>query len=147
MCNPAALSPSDAKEFLKMIYHDAIRKNGPIDFTQQIRTPKNDFSGKLSVKQSDLEALFSSTAWKEIKTKSGHRKLIHKVTHHVIEFGNHEKDIDPGAVLTILDTVQDVLNTLCNRIYAYTTRSWKTEPDYAASVKRWSDLYGVKPKD
>ena len=139
MCDPTKLSLSDAASLLRDIHNDAVRKSGPIDFVHKIRTPKNDLSGKYSIKQADLEALFSDKVWKDIKVKSGHRKLIHRVTHHVIEFGNHEKDIDPGAVLTIMDTVQRALNFLGNEVFE--GKGWKEEPDYEISAKRWMMLF------
>ncbi len=118
---------------LKASYQDA---KSLIEFTKQVRTKENDFSGKYSVKQAHLDHLFSPAVWSAQKTKTGHRKLIHKVTGIVINYGNHKKQIDPGAVLTVFELVQKHLNILCNDIFVYKMNNWKKKPDYVASAKR-----------
>ncbi len=125
---------------LSCAYQEATRKNGLIEFTQTIRGDENDLSGKYSVKTSQLTTLFSETVWREIKTKSGHRKIESVITGVVVEYGNHSSDIDPGAAETILGVLQKHLNILCNDIFAYTQGNWKSEPDYGASALRWRNL-------
>ena len=127
---------------LQDCYTDATRKDGLIAFTQKIRTPKNDLSGKYSVKQKDLDKLFSENVWVDLKKVGGHRKLQNKVTGVIIEYAAHgnKGGIDPGAALTILDAVQNHLNILGNDVFKYEKCNWKKEPDYQASVRRLEDL-------
>ena len=137
---PMGFTQKGCEEFLKNAYTDVVRKQGLIDFTAEIRTEKKDFSGKYSVKQARLDNLFSGSAWKEITTKSGHRKLTNEITHVVVEYGNHEKDIDPGAAKSVFDAVQEHINMLFKIIYPGKVQSWKVEPDYKGSVARWSEF-------
>lgn len=118
-------------DLLKDSYLDATRKDGLIDFTIQVHT------GKYSVKQADLDNLFTKTVWIDQKVKGGHRKLENAVTKIVVEYSNHAKDIDPGAAETILNQVQEHLNILCNEIFRYEKDNWKVDPDYGVSVERW----------
>lgn len=120
-------------KLLQESYHDATRKGGLIDFTKKIRTEKNDSSGKFSVKESELSRLFSKPVWDELSTKSGHRKIKNKITDVVVEYANHNKDIDPGAAQTIFEAVQNHLNILNNDIFSYKSNNWKTNPDYQVS--------------
>jgi hypothetical protein len=134
------MSLSVNEKLLSACYHDATRKDGLIDFTSKIRTEKNDLSGKFFVKQNDLTRLFSKDAWSELKTGSGHRKIDNKVTHVVIEYKNHTKDIDPGAVETIFNAVQDHLNILSNKVFLYSQNHWKSAPDYKSAINRLKAL-------
>lgn len=121
--------------FLMASYKEAVQHLIP--FTAKVRTPKNDLSGKYSVSGKELDSLFSSILWAS-KDASGHRKLKNRITGVVIEYKNHDKKggIDPGAILTILNQVQTHLNILCNDVFCYTKRHWKTVPDYEAAAKR-----------
>ena len=108
-----------------------------IDFTKKIRV-----NGKYSVSQQDLANLFSSQIWVDCKKTGGHRKLKNIVTGVVVEYASHgnKGGIDPGAVATVLNTVQEHLNILGNTIFMYKQRNWKVEPNYQASAKRWNAL-------
>lgn len=137
MSSIASLSDkAKCQTLLKECYKEATKKNGLIDFTKEIVTEEVDFSGKYSLSRSRLTNLFSNTVWKEFPTKSGHRKIQNLVTNIIIEYGNHSRDIDPGAALTIYHSVQEHLNILCNNIFLYKNRNWKEEPNYTASYKR-----------
>lgn len=111
-----------------------------IEFTKQIRGEKNDMSGKYSLKQSELTNLFSKAVWKDLSKRGGHRKLQNRVTGIVVEYADHSKQIDPGAAISVLNAVQKHLNILCNKIFAYTNRNWKTVPDYKQAEKRWQSM-------
>ena len=124
------------KELLEASYLDATRKNGLIDFTQQVRTDKNDMSGKYSVKQKDLDNLFSSSVWKDLEKKGGHRKLTNLVTGVVVEYPNHKKDIEPGSAETVLNAVQKHLNILHNDVFGNKARNWKDAPDYSKVLQQ-----------
>ncbi|NGX33017.1 MAG: hypothetical protein K1060chlam4_01076 [Candidatus Anoxychlamydiales bacterium] len=116
-------------------YLDATRKNGLIEFTQTVRGPKNDFSGKYLIKLNDLDTLFSDTVWQDERKKGGHRKLINRVTKIVIEYKHHGKTtVDPGAIREIYDQVQQHLNILCNDIFAYKLNNWNQEPNYEKAL-------------
>jgi hypothetical protein len=127
---------SFTKELLEASYLDATRKNGLIDFTQQVRTDKNDMSGKYSVKQKDLDNLFSASVWKEHEKKGGHRKLTSLVTGVVVEYPNHAKDIEPGSAETVLHAVQKHLNILHNDVFGNKARNWKDAPDYSKILRQ-----------
>ena len=131
------------KEALYASYQEATCKNGLIDFTKQVRGEKNDFSGKYSVASNDLANLFSEKVWAS-GDKGGHRKLKNSISGIVIEYGNHGNDggIDPGAALSIFHQVQEHLDFLCNKIFAYKKFHWKEKPDLDASVER---LCALKP--
>ena len=119
-------------------YHNATSKNGLIDYTIEIRGPKNDNSGKYSEKTSRVNRLFQSAIWKEKKAASGHKKFENMITKIIVEYAAHQNMMDPGAAETILNQVQEHLNILNNVIFAYTTENFKEEPDYQAAERRWN---------
>lgn len=123
---------------LQLSYENAIRENGLIAFTREVRGEKNDNQGKYSITSKRLEGLFSSTVWKSIPKPGGHLKFKHVVTGTVIEYKNHDLKgrIDPGAVMTILDNVQETLNILGNKVFNYKSHNWKEKPDYKAAMYR-----------
>jgi hypothetical protein len=134
--SPNKLSFTECHNHLVNSYHDVVKKNGLIDFTKKAR------KDKYSIKQQHLTNLFSKTVWSDSHKKSGHRKLINCVTGVVIEYSDHDKNIDPGAVGSILEAVQNHLNIIGNNIFCYDQYNWKEEPDYKASVNRWLKISG-----
>lgn len=127
-------------ELLQESYQNATRKGGLIEFTQEIRTDKNNFFGKYSVTFNRIGKLFTENVWSEVATGSGHRKFENQVTHIMIEYKNHGEGVDPGAAQSIFEQVQTHLNILNDEIFHYVVYNWKTEPDYEASVDRWNKL-------
>lgn len=129
-------------DLIKGAYQDAVKKNGLIEFTQQVRTNKNNCSGKYSISSKQLDNLFSKNVWKELKTTSGHRKLENMITHVIVEYANHGNrgGVDPGAVMTILNTVQTHLNILRDQIFNFKNNSWKQPPDYKDALNRYKQL-------
>lgn len=106
---------------------------GLIGFTKKMRNE----SGKYSLKQDNLKNIFDTELWKEHKTKNGHRKLTNRVTKVVVEYGSHNKDIDPGAADTILDQVQKHINLLYNETLVF-PQLYKHEGGYLK--KRTPDI-------
>jgi len=131
------------RDLLIQSYIDVTQRNGLIEFTKKVWGPDKDQKGKYSIKQQDLDNLFSDSVWKIEKKPGGHRKLSHKVTNIVVEYKAHDNrnNMDPGAVIKILDQVQKHLNILCDDIFAYSSENWKDEPDYDASVIRAEEKY------
>ncbi len=142
----AITSSKITEELLAACYLDATRKGGLIEFTRDVRGEDGKESGKYSIKQTDLDTLFSKSVWNEQKTGSGHRKLKHIITGIVIEYADHKKEIDSGAAKTILEQVQKHLNILCNEVFCYTTGNWKEEPDYSAVLLRLEKSLKEKPE-
>jgi hypothetical protein len=132
-------------EFLVGSYQEAVKHLIP--FTAKVRTPNNDLSGKYSVSSKELDRLFSEALWAS-KPAGGHRKLINRLTRVVVEYKNHDTKggVDPGAVLTILDQVQKHLNILCNHVFCYSKKHWKTEPDYKVAAERLKKLFNKQPR-
>lgn len=126
-----------AIDLLRLSYHNATVKNGLIDFTKEVRGPNNDFQGKYSVTHKRLKSLFPPSVWEPISKIGGHLKFKHKVTDTIVEYKNHgtRAGIDPGAVMTILNSVQKTLNILGNDIFKYKSSNWKKKPNYKASLK------------
>lgn len=122
-------------KLLDECYQEATRKNGLIDFTKKVLGNNN--RGKYSIKTTDLSNLFSAKIWDERKTGNGHRKIQNKITGVMIEYKNHELDLDPGSAESIYKAVQKHLNVLGNDIFKYTHKNWKTAPDLDASVVRF----------
>ncbi len=135
-----SISLQERQSILKECYVEATKKKGLIDFTKEIRTENNDLSGKYSLKQARLAKLFSSAVWIDASKKGGHRKVSNVVTGVVIEYADHQKDIDPGAAQTIFERVQTHLNILCNDIFGYKKYNWKFPPSYPASASRWQRI-------
>ena len=133
MVTPAATTTME--RMLEASYKEATCKDGLIDFTARIR---GDDTAKYSIKRTDLNHLFERSLW--IPNHSGgHKEWKHPVTHVVVEYVDRHKDIDPGAVTTILEQVQKHLNILCNDIFRYTTDNWKEEPNYREAARRVLD--------
>jgi hypothetical protein len=109
-----------------------------IEFTKEVRGKDNSCYGKYSINSQKIQKLFNSKVWVSLNDKGGHIKKQHAITKTIIEYKNHDNKngIDPGAVMTILDTVQTVLNVLGNDVFKYKLRNWKTEPNYEAALKR-----------
>jgi hypothetical protein len=136
------LSLENYAHFLEDSYRDSTRKNGLIDFAKKIRgsDKKNkSLPGKYSVKQAQLDHLFSTTVWSSAITGNGHRKLKNVVTHIVLEYGEHANDgnMDPGSVETLFHAIQEHLNILRNKIFV---SPWTETPNYRESVKSWLKL-------
>lgn len=127
-----AIDKKSCQELLMECYRDATRKDGLIEFTRSMRA--NEI--KYSLTPDHLNRLFASNVWVECPKKGGHRKLQNQVTHVVIEYSNHDKEVDPGSAQTILDAVQSHLNKLSNEIFAKGRDCWKKPPDYAAAANR-----------
>ncbi len=134
-------------ELLKSSYQNATSKSGLIAFTEEVRGPMNDNQGKYSVTSERLASLFASRVWRPISKSGGHLKFVHRVTGTVVDYKNHglSSGVDPGAVLTILGSVQEVLNTLGNDIFNYTDRNWKKEPDYQEALIRMNRMKSKAP--
>jgi hypothetical protein len=104
-----------------------------IPFTKKVRGPNNDCIGRYCIKLSDVSKLFENTLWENIGRASGHKKWQHSISNVVIEYGNHEKDVDAGAVINIFNRVQSHLNFFKRDIFL---KPAKYEADYVASAKR-----------
>ncbi len=133
----ASLTIKQRQDLLREAYHEVTRNNGLRDFILEVRTRNNDLSGKYSVKQARLATLFSNVIWREMP-KGGHRKIKNVITGVVIEYSNHQKKIDPGAVETILETLQRHLNMLGNKFFTYHQNNFKDEPDYLKAAYLWA---------
>lgn len=122
-------TPKITREDLVSSYQDAIKKNGLIDLVKELRAG-------VILKLHDLNACFSGALWIKSSQRTGHRKLAHKVTRVVIEYQNHGREtIAPHIQAQILMQTQNHLNILCNKIFAYKTRNWKTEPNFDEALK------------
>jgi predicted RNA binding protein YcfA (HicA-like mRNA interferase family) len=136
------LSSSERIQFFRHCYQDITRKKGLLAFIKDVRGPENDYSGKYSVKQTDLDNLFTRGVWSERTTRSGHRKFVHPVTKVVVEYADHNKNIDPGAAKDIMEQIQRHVNFIGNNIlYATGKRyNWSQEPDFEKAEKNWTKL-------
>lgn len=132
------------KNILKDSYEEATGRNGLIEFTKEIRGENNNLSGKYSLKTNRVNRMFSLYGWEESRHASGHRKLIHKITKVVIEYSNHQQQVDPGAAESILNSVQHHLNILCNDIFKYQSNNWKKEPNFVTAAKELYVSYHQK---
>ena len=127
-------------DLLKAAYADATKPNGLIAFTAEIRTQKNDLSGKYNCKKKRIQQLFSETVWENASSPSGHIILKNKITGTVINFSNHKDPVDPGAALSLFEIVQDYRNFLGNEIFCFGKYGWSIEPDYKDSLARFIAL-------
>lgn len=71
-----------------------------------------------------------------INSADGHATFKNKVTEVVVGFQAHGKDntLQPAQEVQLRDSIQEHLNILCNDVFKYTTKNWKTEPDYEKAV-------------
>ncbi len=122
-------------ELLKDSYLDAIRPHGLGAFMRMVRTDKNDFSGKYNCGLKVISKLFSPSVWTHVSGPGGHITVKHKITGVVIDFSNHKDPVDPGAVRSIAEKVQEHLNILGNDIFHFPQGSWKIAPDFEKIAK------------
>ena len=119
---------------LRISFHEATRNNGIIPLVHNLRQ-KNTV-----LKLRDLNTCFSSGLWQKSFQASGHLKITHKVTRVIIEYQNHgQEDVAKHIQKQILDQAQKHLNILNDGIFAYTTRNWKTIPNYPDSLRRYQE--------
>ena len=92
---------------------------------------KNDLNcrnlGKKNVQLKEIQKLFEKkTLWEDIasRTGTGHRKWHHLVSNFVIEYSNHQDPVDPGAIMTLVEKIQEHLNFFRNEIFQ---TPWKEE--------------------
>jgi hypothetical protein len=127
---------------------EVTRKNGLVDFIYEVRGSENHMSGKESIKQADLDNLFSKKVWKE-HDKAGHRKLTNEITGVVVEYANHSKAIDTKAVVTIVQQLQTHVNILHNDIFKMSKRGWPddlSELDYKAALSRLNQVASTRSR-
>jgi hypothetical protein len=96
-------------------------------------------SGKYGCKRNTIDNLFENAVWKNISTESGHKVFQNIFTKVVVNYSNHKDPVDPAAVITIADKIQDHINILGNEIFCFTTENWKEAPDFIKSAKRVID--------
>jgi predicted RNA binding protein YcfA (HicA-like mRNA interferase family) len=125
---------------LQEAYNDVTKRNGLGEFMQCMREVNNNTRRKYSVKRSDLESLFSNKiVWEDQAKKGGHIKLKNSVTGVVVEYKNHgSEDVDPGAVIDILDRIQAHINILGNDIFKYTKCLQNSKKVQLFSLKKYS---------
>ena len=128
----ATISDTDLRLLIQQSY-DEVQRN-LVDFTNDIRTDNNDMPGKYSLRVRDLDKIFDASLWEDRTRKTGHRILKNRVTHIVINYSHHESDVDPGAAITILESVQEHINILHDQIFKYPGYGWNTPPNYAQSI-------------
>ncbi len=120
---------------LQLSYQEAVRNNGIKDLVHNLRQENS------TLKLRELNSCFNSILWQKTHQASGHLKLTHKVTHVIIEYQNHGPETVKKRIQNqILDQAQKHLNILNDKVFAYTTRNWKTIPDYTASLNRYQEL-------
>lgn len=137
---------------LQQAYLDATRNQGLIAFITEC-------ARGIPQKIDSVNSMFKSQPlWEPIKQSSGHISYKHRITHIVVGFQGHngaKKDNNiHSAILKVLhECVQKHVNLLGNEIFQYKQRSWKSEPDYDESLKRYIQWefdrthQNVKPSD
>lgn len=100
--------------------------------------------GKYNMSLSRVQGLFDST-WKNIPTSSGHIKKQHRFTRAVVVYKSHGNDpVDPGAIVTIREIVQDHINCFYERFLGYPTRlKRKKVPDFSKIATRLNQKRGT----
>lgn len=117
---------------LQLSYQDATRNIIPL--VHSLR------QNNTVLKLRDLNACFSNALWHKSSQASGHLKRTHKVTRVIIEYQNHgQEDVAKHIQKQILEQAQKHLNVLNDDIFAYTTRNWKTIPNYPESLRRYQE--------
>jgi hypothetical protein len=107
-----------------------------ISFLEEVRGPKNDLSGKYNFRLKDLRGIFSKDVWTDTSDPGGHTKLKHKITGVVINYSNHKDPVDPGAMASIVDKVQEHVNILGNDIFSFNKRNFKEAPDFEKIARK-----------
>jgi len=125
-------------QLLKDSYIDATSQNGLAAFMYLVRTDKNDFSGKYNCSLKVISNLFSESVWACVSSPGGHITVKHKITGVVINFSNHKNPVDPGAIMTIAEKVQEHLNILGNEIFMFKQGCWKVAPNFEKIAKALS---------
>ncbi len=93
---------------------------------------------KSNTKVVRVDRMFDSDAW-SLTNQGGHRKFKHRLLGTVIEYAAHHKDLDPGAVASIRETLQVFVNVLGNDIFEYKLYNWVKRPDFnqaTANIQR-----------
>jgi len=139
--NPSTLTSVDRKSIIEESFKNATKKQGEISFLEEVRTKKNDMSGKYSVKLGRIMKLFNSRVWIQHDLRSGHLKFTHVITNTVVEFSSHSNDVDPGAVCTIFNQLQHHINMLGNEILMFRSNNWKSLPDLKRASENWEFVY------
>jgi hypothetical protein len=97
---------------------------------------------KYNTHRHEMLTLFQSQPlWKQIPTGSGHATFKHQLTGVVVGFQSHgNSTMKPKQVVALRDCVQIHLNKLCNEIFKYKSKNWKSEPDYNDSLLRYKKI-------
>lgn len=139
------LSKSSHQELiLKKSYEEAVCNNGLISLVTDIHSAFQDEKsgkGKAVIATSDVVSVIERTGslWKSKGQATGHRAFRHEITGIVIGYEGHGPKEICGSHLEGLHTnLQTHLNILCNDIFAYNTKNWKTPPNYPESVARYN---------
>jgi hypothetical protein len=103
-------------------------------FLAWLRGPDNTAMARYSVKRPDLDAIFRANALWINQQKPGHQKWVHRITGVVVEYVDRKNDVDPGAALGLLSSLQRHLNILRNCIFQ---TPWKEAPDYEKAQSNW----------
>lgn len=131
---------------LKKSYEEATANNGLIALVtemQEALAAQRQGMGRATIATQRVASVIerSGSLWESTGQATGHKPFRHKVTDVVIGYEGHgPKEIYGHHLEVLCANLQQHLNILCNDVFAYQTRNWKTEPDYVASVNRYNNL-------
>lgn len=120
-------------------FYEVDRNNGINNLVTRLR---NDLKYRKNLGRQDMINLFSNLPlWKRVDNGDGHVCFQNVLTKVRIGFQAHGKtsNIAAAQAVSIMDQLQEHMNILGNEIFAYRTRSWKTEPDYDAAVMNFNN--------
>ncbi|MGK5595661.1 MAG: hypothetical protein ACSNEK_09945 [Parachlamydiaceae bacterium] len=122
----------------KMLQDARTGIEGIAEFLNDYRGPNNDNSGKYKMPLRRLQSLFKDSSWQHENKSSGHKKIKNLVTKVTIEYSAHKDPIDPGAVTTIANALQNHINTFFEGIMKHPSsqRKLKQNYDYQAIATR-----------
>ncbi len=135
---------------LKNSYEEATAKNGLISLVTEMQEAfkaQHEGQGRAVIATQRVASVIekSGSLWESTGQATGHKPFKHKVTGVVIGYEGHGPKEIYGYHLEVLHkNLQDHLNILCNDIFAYKTKNWKTEPDYEVSLSRYNKWLGEK---
>lgn len=128
---------------LQEMHQQIIKKDGLLDFTRQLREPKKaNLRPKITVKVEDLISRFDKNElWIDL-SKGGHANYQNKIFKKIhVGFRTHGSTEVYGKHLEgILQNIQDLINILCDKVFATRNKNWLDKPDFKEALARYNNM-------
>lgn len=124
---------------LRSSYLEATKGNNAL--CQVIHRLRQDGAQYNCLRSEMLSIFENSVVWERMKSGDGHATFKNAVTGVVVGFQAHGKEntLKANQAIQLRDGIQTHLNILCNEVFQYKTKNWKTEPNYDEALKNYQN--------